>query len=67
MLNDMVIKVIIHIIHDRCPSQDTERMFPGIIKKFDDRPNVSVIGNIFLSTDLQVFVSFVPCELTRLQ
>ena len=39
MLNDMVIKVIIHIIHDRCPSSDTESFFPGIIKKFNERPN----------------------------
>ena len=42
MLNQMVIKVIIHIIHDRCPSSDTERLFPGIIKKFNDRPNAPI-------------------------
>ena len=35
MLNKMVIMVIIHIIHDRCPSHDTERMFP-------DRPNAAI-------------------------
>jgi len=42
MLNNMVIMVIIHIIHDRCPSSDTERLFPGIIKKFKDRPNAPI-------------------------
>ena len=39
MLNNMVIMVKIHVIHDRCPSQDAERMFPGLIKKFNERPN----------------------------
>ena len=44
MLNNMIIMVIIHVIHDRCPSQDAERMFPGLIKKFNERPNAPDIS-----------------------
>ena len=36
MLNKMVIMVIIHIIHGRCPtSEDIDRMFPGMIKRLN--------------------------------